>query len=40
MPVTTHIDGEHFFVKEISKQPHPFVALIVIEVMDVVFAPR
>lgn len=40
MPVTTHIDGEHFFVKRrhIKAATPLFVALIVIEVMDVVFA--
>jgi tellurite resistance protein TerC len=40
MPVTSHIDGEHFFVKRrhISAATPLFVALIVIEVMDVVFA--
>jgi tellurite resistance protein TerC len=39
-PVTTHIDGEHFFVKRrhINAATPLFVALIVIEVMDVVFA--
>jgi len=40
IPVTTHIDGEHFFVKRkhISAATPLFVALVVIEVMDVVFA--
>jgi tellurite resistance protein TerC len=40
IPVTTHIDGEHFFVKRrhITAATPLFVALIVIEVMDVVFA--
>jgi tellurite resistance protein TerC len=40
MPVTSHIDGEHFFVKRrhITAATPLFVALIVIEVMDVVFA--
>lgn len=40
IPVTTHIDGEHFFVKRkhITAATPLFVALIVIEVMDVIFA--
>lgn len=40
MPVSRHIDGEHFFVKKrhIRAATPLFVALIVIEVMDVVFA--
>lgn len=40
IPVTSHIDGEHFFVKRrhIRAATPLFVALIVIEVMDVVFA--
>jgi tellurite resistance protein TerC len=40
IPITTHIDGEHFFVKRrhITAATPLFVALIVIEVMDVVFA--
>lgn len=40
VPVTSHIDGEHFFVKRrhITAATPLFVALIVIEVMDVVFA--
>jgi len=40
MPITSHIDGEHFFVKRrhITAATPLFVALIVIEVMDVVFA--
>ncbi|NDP28047.1 MAG: TerC family protein [Flavobacterium sp.] len=40
IPVTSHIDGEHFFVKKrhITAATPLFVALIVIEVMDVVFA--
>lgn len=40
MPVTSHIDGEHFFIKKrhITAATPLFVALIVIEVMDVVFA--
>jgi tellurite resistance protein TerC len=40
MPITSHIDGEHFFVKRrhINAATPLFVALIVIEVMDVVFA--
>ncbi len=40
MPITSHIDGEHFFVKRrhIRAATPLFVALIVIEVMDVVFA--
>ncbi|MGA9639271.1 TerC family protein [Flavobacterium sp.] len=39
-PITTQIDGEHFFVKKrhIKAATPLFVALIVIEVMDVVFA--
>lgn len=39
-PVTTHIDGEHFFVKRrhITAATPLFVALVVIEVMDVIFA--
>jgi len=40
MPITTHMDGEHFFVKRrhiIAATPL-FVALIVIEIMDVLFA--
>ncbi|GIZ09817.1 TerC family protein [Flavobacterium sp. UMI-01] len=39
-PITTKIDGEHFFVKiENIKYATPlFVALIVIEVMDIIFA--
>ncbi|WP_395050432.1 TerC family protein [Flavobacterium sp.] len=40
IPVTSHIEGEHFFVKRrhITAATPLFVALIVIEVMDVVFA--
>lgn len=40
IPITSHIDGEHFFVKRrhITAATPLFVALIVIEVMDVVFA--
>jgi tellurite resistance protein TerC len=40
MPITHNIDGEHFFVKRrhINAATPLFVALIVIEVMDVVFA--
>ncbi len=39
-PITTQIDGEHFFVKKrhIKAATPLFVALIVIEVMDVIFA--
>jgi tellurite resistance protein TerC len=40
MPITSHIDEEHFFVKRrhITAATPLFVALVVIEVMDVVFA--
>lgn len=40
MPITTQIDGERFFVKRrhITAATPLFVALIVIEVMDVLFA--
>jgi tellurite resistance protein TerC len=40
IPVTSHIDGEHFFVKRrhITAATPLFVALVVIEVMDVLFA--
>ena len=40
MPITSHIDGEHFFVKRrhITAATPLFVALIIIEVMDVIFA--
>ena len=40
IPITSHIDGEHFFVKRrhITAATPLLVALIVIEVMDVVFA--
>lgn len=40
IPITTQIDGEHFFVrkKHITAATPLFVALIIIEVMDVVFA--
>ena len=40
IPVSSHIDGEHFFVKRrhITAVSQLFVALIIIEVMDIVFA--
>jgi tellurite resistance protein TerC len=40
LPITTHIEGEHFFVKRkhIKAATPLFVALIVIEVMDMLFA--
>ena len=40
IPITTHADGEHFFVKRrhITAATPLFVALIVIEVMDMLFA--
>jgi tellurite resistance protein TerC len=40
IPITSQIDGEHFFVKKrhINAATPLFVALIVIEVMDVIFA--
>lgn len=40
MPISNHIDKEHFFVKRrhINAATPLFVALVVIEVMDVVFA--
>lgn len=40
MPISNHIDQEHFFVKRrhITAATPLFVALIVIEVMDVIFA--
>jgi len=40
MPVTSHIEGDHFFVKRrhITAATPLFVALIVIEVMDMLFA--
>lgn len=40
IPISKHIDGEHFFVKENNKNHATplFVALIVIEVMDMLFA--
>lgn len=40
IPVTSHIDGEHFFVKRrhVTAATPLFVALVVIEVMDVIFA--
>ncbi|WP_333601054.1 TerC family protein [Flavobacterium sp.] len=40
MPITSHTDGEHFFVKRkhITAATPLFVALIVIEVMDMLFA--
>jgi tellurite resistance protein TerC len=40
MPISNHIDSEHFFVKRrhITAATPLFVALVVIEVMDVVFA--
>lgn len=40
MPITMHMDNEHFFIKRkhITAATPLFVALIVIEVMDVLFA--
>ncbi|MFV5692562.1 TerC family protein [Flavobacterium sp. LT1R49] len=40
MPITSHIDEEHFFVKRrhITAATPLFVALVIIEVMDVIFA--
>ncbi len=40
IPVTSHTDGEHFFVKRrhITAATPLFVALVVIEVMDMLFA--
>jgi len=40
IPVTSHIENEHFFVKKrhITAATPLFVALVVIEVMDVIFA--
>jgi tellurite resistance protein TerC len=40
MPVSSHIDGEHFFVKKrhLTAATPLFVALIIIEVMDILFA--
>jgi tellurite resistance protein TerC len=40
VPVTATIDGEHFFVKKrhITAVTPLFVVLIIIEVMDVLFA--
>jgi tellurite resistance protein TerC len=40
IPISTHINGEHFFIKENNKNHATplFVALIVIEVMDLLFA--
>lgn len=40
MPITSHIDNEHFFIKRrhITAATPLFVALIIIEVMDVIFA--
>ena len=40
MPITMHMDGEHFFVKRrhILAATPLFVALVVIELMDVLFA--
>jgi tellurite resistance protein TerC len=40
IPVSSHIDGEHFFVKRrhITAATPLFVALIIIEVMDILFA--
>ncbi|MFV8374130.1 TerC family protein [Flavobacterium sp. LB1P62] len=40
IPITSHIDEEHFFVKRrhITAATPLFVALVIIEVMDVVFA--
>jgi tellurite resistance protein TerC len=39
MPISNHIDGEHFFYqkKTYNRRNASFVALIVIEVMDVIF---
>ena len=40
MPISNHMDKEHFFVKRrhITAATPLFVALVVIEVMDVIFA--
>ncbi len=40
IPISNHIDHQHFFVKRrhITAATPLFVALVVIEVMDVVFA--
>jgi tellurite resistance protein TerC len=40
IPVSSHIDGEHFFVKKrhLTAATPLFVALIIIEVMDILFA--
>lgn len=40
IPISKHIDGDHFFIKEKNKNHATplFVALIVIEVMDMLFA--
>lgn len=40
IPITSHINGEHFFIKRgrITAATPLFVALMVIEVMDVIFA--
>ena len=40
IPISNHMDGEHFFVKENNRNHATplFVALIVIEVMDMLFA--
>lgn len=40
IPITNHIDSEHFFVKRrhVTAATPLFVALVVIEVMDVIFA--
>jgi tellurite resistance protein TerC len=39
MPISNHIDGEHFYQKKTyNRRNASFVALIVIEVMDVIFA--
>jgi tellurite resistance protein TerC len=39
MPISNHIDGEHFFIKRKHiTAATPLCCLIVIEVMDVIFA--
>lgn len=40
IPITTEVDGEHFFIKKknINTATPLFVALIIIEIMDVIFA--
>jgi tellurite resistance protein TerC len=40
IPITSHIEGEHFFVKRkhLTAATPLFVALIVIEIMDILFA--